>query len=128
LPNIEDVGDDEFYRFVGGKVRSARIAAGISQTLLASRVGLTRSSITNIEAARQRVPLYHFVLISRALNREISELLPESPEFQDSGISPVIEEKLADSPETMRNFVHGAVARLRHEPETEKANGHRIWT
>jgi transcriptional regulator with XRE-family HTH domain len=117
---VPDVGDEEFYRFVGSKVRSARIAAGISQTLLASRVGLTRSSITNIEAARQRVPLYHFVLISRALNREISELLPENSQLWDPGISSAIEEELADSPETIRNFVHGAVARLRDEPETEK--------
>jgi transcriptional regulator with XRE-family HTH domain len=119
VPNVEHVGDDEFYRHVGSKVRSARLAAGISQTLLASRIGLTRSSITNIEAARQRVPLYHFVLISRALNREMSELLPENPEFEDSGISAVIEGELADSPETIRDFVHGAVARLRDEPEIE---------
>lgn len=120
MPNVEDVENDEFYRLVGSKVRSARIAAGVSQTLLASRVGLTRSSITNIEAARQRVPLYHFVLISRALNKEIGELLPKIPKPLDSRISIVIEEELADSPATARDFVHGAVARLRDEPEVEK--------
>jgi transcriptional regulator with XRE-family HTH domain len=120
VSNVEDAGNDNFYKLVGSKVRSARIAAGVSQTLLATRVGLTRSSITNIEAARQRVPLYHFVLISRALNKEISELLPENPKSNDSHVSLAIEEKMADSPATTRDFVRGAVARLLDEPEVEK--------
>lgn len=120
MPDVADAENDKFYRLVGSKVRSARIAAGVSQTLLAAQVGLTRSSITNIEAARQRVPLYHFVLISRALNKEISELLPENPKPDDSRVSPAIEEKLANSPATTIDFVRGAVARLRDESEVEK--------
>src|ERR1700722_5289322 len=79
VPNSTDAGSLNFYRLVGDKVRSARIAAGLSQALLAEQVGLTRSSVANLEAARQRTSLYHFVLIAHALKTEVSELLPGEP-------------------------------------------------
>jgi transcriptional regulator with XRE-family HTH domain len=126
-------GDDEFYRSAGAKIRAARTAVGLSQTLLAERVGLTRSSITNIEAARQRVPLYHFVQICYALNCRFEDLLPERTQsvdypssiIEDRLSSPVetmrdLKETLANSPDTARDFVYGAVARLTLSREKEE--------
>jgi transcriptional regulator with XRE-family HTH domain len=37
----------------GQRLNTARVAVGITQTQLAERLGLTRSSIANIEAGRQ---------------------------------------------------------------------------
>ena len=45
------------YRQFGSKVESLRVALGLTQDELAKRVGLTRTSVTNIEAGRQRVLL-----------------------------------------------------------------------
>lgn len=93
-------------------MRSARIEAGLSQAALAEQVGLTRSSVANLEAARQRTSLFHFVLISRALGTEVSELLPGEPRPYDSEFTSSLQNELADSPETAQEFVRAAVARL----------------
>lgn len=45
------------YRQFGLKIESVRSALGITQQDLARRVGLTRTSVCNIEAGRQRVLL-----------------------------------------------------------------------
>lgn len=45
------------YRQFGAKLESLRIALGLSQLELAKRVGLTRTSVCNIEAGRQRILL-----------------------------------------------------------------------
>jgi transcriptional regulator with XRE-family HTH domain len=121
VPDNEDAESLYFYTLVGAKVRSARIAAGLTQALLADRVGLTRSSVANLEAARQRTSLYHFVLISRALKTEVCELLPDEQEPQESRLTSNLQSELADSPETTQEFVRGAVARLQgsDSPETE---------
>src|SRR6266702_2871930 len=111
LPDVEDAGIEDFYAHMGEKVRSARVATGISQDVLAQRVGLTRSSIANLEAGRQRIALHLFVAICRALDKDVCELLPGKPEPHHSPISTGIEEKLASSPESMQKFVHEAVAR-----------------
>ena len=46
------------YRMFGMRVEQIRSALGMSQEQLANAVGLTRTSITNIEAGRQRVLLH----------------------------------------------------------------------
>jgi transcriptional regulator with XRE-family HTH domain len=48
---------EPIYRQFGSKIESLRTALGLSQAELAKRVGLTRTSIVNIEAGRQRVLL-----------------------------------------------------------------------
>lgn len=112
VPDSEDAESLQFYKLVGAKVRSARIEAGLSQAILAEQVGLTRSSVANLEAARQRTSLYHFVLISRALGAEVSELLPDEPSPYDSQFTSSLQNELADLPGTAQEFVRGAVARL----------------
>jgi transcriptional regulator with XRE-family HTH domain len=119
VPDSEDARSTQFYRLVGAKVRSARIEAGLSQATLAEQVGLTRSSMANLEAARQRTSLYHFVLISRALGVEVSSLLPNDPSPLDSQLESSLKNELADSPETTQDFVLGAVARLNSNAKTE---------
>jgi transcriptional regulator with XRE-family HTH domain len=108
-----------FYRLVGAKVRHARIKAGFSQAVLAKQVGLTRSSVANLEAARQRTSLYHFVLISQALGAKLDALLPSEPKSYDSQLESSLQNELADSPESIQDFVLGAVARLNNNVKTE---------
>ena len=56
------------YRQFGAKVESIRTALGWSQDDLAQRVGLARTSITNLEAGNQRVLLHEVESIAKAFN------------------------------------------------------------
>ena len=112
MPDAKDAGINTFYGVVGAKLRSVRISAGVSQAVVAARVGLTRSSVANLEAGRQHISLYHFALISRALDAEFSDLLPSVPAPRANSIFEGLNDELADSPDTAKEFVRGAIAQL----------------
>jgi transcriptional regulator with XRE-family HTH domain len=67
----------DFYREVGCRVRSARKRAGLTQQMLAARVALSRTSVTNIERGRHKMLLHSLWHIAEALGAEPSELIPE---------------------------------------------------
>ena len=66
----------EFYRQLGESIRKLRKKRKLSQETLAKMVGLTRTSLTNIENGRQHPPLHTFCEIVDQLQVEFSELLP----------------------------------------------------
>lgn len=47
------------YRMFGMKVQQTREVLGLTQAELSKRVGLTRTSVVNIEAGRQRILMHH---------------------------------------------------------------------
>ncbi len=57
----------EFLRAFGARVREGRMKVGLTQTELGKKLGLTRSSIANIEAGRQATAAYTLVRIVRLL-------------------------------------------------------------
>ncbi len=104
---------DHFYGQVGSRVRDARKAARVTQSQLGDAVNMTRSSITNLEAGRQRIPLHLLVWIAEVLEVEPSALLPGQPLFKDLLHVPDLAEHLSTvSDEGMREFVQGAIAKL----------------
>lgn len=70
---------DDFYPEFGRRIRLARRRAHLSQDALARLTGLNRTSITNIEAGRQRIPLHLLITFATALDVEPMELLPGGP-------------------------------------------------
>src|SRR5947208_7866674 len=66
------------YHEVGRRLRKAREAARLTQDALAKRVGLCRTSITNIECGRQHIPLHTLYLLASAVGATATQLLPES--------------------------------------------------
>lgn len=66
------------YRQFGVKVEALRIALGLTQLDLAKRVGLTRASIANIEAGKQRILL--------ADVQRFADAFASSPKFIMKGI------------------------------------------
>jgi DNA-binding XRE family transcriptional regulator len=67
----------QFYKEVGRRVREARKRANnMTQKALAMTVGLTRTSLTNIEKGRQKMLLHTFIDIATALGAEVCDLLP----------------------------------------------------
>lgn len=74
------------YREVGQRVRSLRTTAGLTQSALAQRVGLTRTSITNIERGRQQFSLHILYDLADALAVPPTALLSPPPAEQEIAI------------------------------------------
>ena len=55
----------------------------VSQEMLADELGLSRTSVTNIEKGRQPIQLHSLYRIARLLGVEIKEILP-SPQLFES--------------------------------------------
>ena len=68
---------EALYRAFGRQLSKARRTAGLTQEELGKRVGLGRTSITNIEAGTQRVPLHVAFQFARATGVSIGDLLPD---------------------------------------------------
>lgn len=68
---------DWFYRHVGVTIRAAREALGITQGELAHVIGLSRTSLTNIELGRQRIFVDQLVEVADALRIPVASLIPE---------------------------------------------------
>ena len=67
---------DELYRVLGRRIRRIREDGGITQDDLASAVGLSRTSITNLELGRQKPPLHVLFFMAEKLDAELKELIP----------------------------------------------------
>ncbi|RYZ90655.1 MAG: XRE family transcriptional regulator [Proteobacteria bacterium] len=78
--------EKEIYTEIGRRIRDAREAANLTQEELGTRVGLKRTSITNIEKARQSIQVHTLYSIAEALDLPISsfmvELRTETPTAQ----------------------------------------------
>ncbi|MFE9127846.1 helix-turn-helix domain-containing protein [Streptomyces sp. NPDC007148] len=59
--------NDDLYRRLGAYIRNARQSRGIAQEDLARAVKLTRGSIANLEAGRQRIQVHTLITACRAL-------------------------------------------------------------
>jgi transcriptional regulator with XRE-family HTH domain len=74
---------DDIYRKVGRKIRQARerSSAKLSQDALARRLGISRASVVNIEAGRQRAPLHLLWQIADLLGTNLTLLIPSREEL-----------------------------------------------
>src|ERR1700751_1886364 len=74
---------DDLYRELGRKIRQARERQSqkLSQGALAQRLGLSRASVVNIEAGRQRAPLHLLWQIAELLGIDLTQLIPRSEEL-----------------------------------------------
>jgi transcriptional regulator with XRE-family HTH domain len=88
---------DDFYERFGRSLRSARLDLGLNQEALGHRVGLERSSISNIEKGRQRVQLHMLLEFAAALDVPPTKLLPDAEASSDP---------LRRVPPDARPFVH----------------------
>lgn len=102
---------ERIYLIIGERIRIRRNELGYSQTQLGKKVSLTRSSIANIEAGRQR-PMIHTVMqIANELGMEPRDFLPEVEQPQ----RPMSLEtgSLDGQPESTQNFVQRVIQQAR---------------
>lgn len=101
---------DRFYKHVGEKIRAAR-GKGLSQEALAAAVGLTRTSISNIEKGRQRLLLHTLVDLAATLKVTPASLLPDRNMLATAAGM----EALAGLPEKERTFIEAAIGIVKRE-------------
>jgi transcriptional regulator with XRE-family HTH domain len=75
----------DFYVDLGAIIRDERIAANVTQESLAEAVGLSRTSIVNIEAGRQGIALHRLFDIADALEVPFTALVPRSDDGETIG-------------------------------------------
>jgi transcriptional regulator with XRE-family HTH domain len=91
-PDEQADGND---RHIGRKVAEARESAGLSQDDVARHIGLTRSSVANIESGRQRVHAVRLAMLAQVLGVEVSwllstvELPPQAPMPHNVAVQPL---------------------------------------
>ncbi len=102
---------DELYEAIGDRIKAERTQAKITQTDLGKRIGLTRSSIANIEAGRQRVMLHWVFQIAEELGINPQKLIgePQVPAMRPvDELDPV---EFRGQPDTTPDFVSTALRR-----------------
>jgi len=72
------VAVDRLYRQFGNRLRESRLDAKLTQDEVAERVGLKRTSITNIECGRQHIALHQLFLLADAVGVGPIDLLPDN--------------------------------------------------
>ena len=82
-----------FYTDFGKLLESTRNDVGLTQKNLAKRVGLSRTSITNIEKGRQRIPLHMLYAFADALGVQPDKLMPQKQSEPDT-IDYILDTKL----------------------------------
>ncbi len=68
---------ESIYSAIGERIVTARKSCGFTQADLAEMIGLTRVSIVNMEAGRQRFAIDTLYKLAAALGTEVFELLPD---------------------------------------------------
>jgi|SRR5579864_1646693 len=113
-----------FYREFGKKLSEARQAAKITQAALAQSVGLSRTSIVNIEKGRQPVPIDLAIRMATSLGTGIVDLLPESnPISSMEDIASELKRISPDARPWVERVISGSVFRKDSENDTEIFTG-----
>jgi len=71
--------DRAVYAEVGARLRAARRRTVLTQDALARQVGVSRPSVSSIEAGRQTITLALFLSLCDALGADPAELLGPAP-------------------------------------------------
>lgn len=73
---IRAMKPEPIYQQIGGIIRALRRRADKAQDELASRLGISRATLANMETGRQRILVHQLYAIAQALGVQLSDLLP----------------------------------------------------
>lgn len=86
------------YQKLGQQLRQRRELAKLTQAQLAERVTVLRTSITNIEAGRQKAPLHLIYELCAVLQVDIKDMLPLMSDLVEIQNSPEMGGRLQNVP------------------------------
>ncbi|WP_216213063.1 helix-turn-helix domain-containing protein [Amycolatopsis aidingensis] len=106
---------NQLYEAIGDRIRAARTQHRLTQAHLGKRLGLTRSSIANIEAGRQRVMIHWLVQIAEELDVPPATLfaLPDQPARTAKAL--LAPDSLDGQPDTTHDFVSSVLRRATND-------------
>ena len=78
------INQDGLYSHIGEQLKNHREKIGLTQLELANRVALERTSITNIERGKQKLPIHVLFGVCKALGVSPSEVMPRVEQVADS--------------------------------------------
>ena len=68
--------EEKFYLELGDRVKTERFRRDISQEKLAEELGLSRTSVANLEKGRHRPSIYQLMLIAEFFIIDFTDLIP----------------------------------------------------
>jgi len=90
------------YMVIGMRIRDIREGLGMTQSELAERAGIGRTTLVNIEAGKQKTALHHLYKIAEYLGVPIYSLLPETDRYDGISIREKFQEFLKKEFENAR--------------------------
>ena len=90
----EDGLSETLYRALGSAIRSRRELLGLSQSSLATRVGMARTTITNIESGGQSLMVHQLADVAHALRMTTTELFEQVGDTQVTESEDVIDPQM----------------------------------
>ena len=87
---------EPFYLKLGENIRQLRTQRKIKQAVIASHLGLSRISISNIESGTQRIQLHYLQILAKLLQVSLDELLPNM-ENLNTEITNKLEKKISNT-------------------------------
>lgn len=69
---------ERFYDVIAVAIRNERLLRRKTQQQLADAVGVSRASIANLEAGRQRIMMHQMPVFAKAIGVPVKALLPRS--------------------------------------------------
>ena len=100
---------DAIYQHIGAQIREARERRRTTQHALASQASLTRTSVSNIEAGRQRVTIQALLHMAAALDVAPATLLPDLRSVPSADIDVLMERGARpEEVDTLARLLRGA--------------------
>jgi len=94
-------------RLIGQRIQDARLAAGLSQTELAARIGTSTSHVSRIETGRSDLKITSFVKIIETLKVSADDLLQANVPVVNDKKQWQLQELLSDcTPSQMKTIEH----------------------
>jgi transcriptional regulator with XRE-family HTH domain len=81
------------YREVGAVIRRRRRALDLTQAKLATRLGISRGALANIETGRQNLLLHQLYRFAAALDMNVHDLLPVLKDMNLRDLLPLAKEE-----------------------------------
>ncbi len=104
---------ESIYPQVGQKMRQLRMERRLSQNDLAQAIGLSRTSVVNIEQGRQKILLHTLYDIADVFEVPVTDLLPTHADSEER----MLADPLAQSDPSIREFFYALQKMAQKEEE-----------